>query len=84
MKNYYVTFDSHEQAIELHEELKKNGFRSVIAPTPRAISKCCGVCVMVGEFEIEGVRKHIEKNGCSHRTIECVEQNFDPKRDRYI
>ena len=83
MKNYYVTFDSHEQAIQLHEELKNNGFKCVIAPTPRAISKCCGVCVMVGEAESEGARKHIEGNGCAHRSIECVEQDFDPKRDRY-
>ena len=84
MKNYYVTFDSHEQAIKLHEELKENGFRSVIAPTPRAISKCCGVCVMIGEAEIDAARKHIEDKGCVHRSIECVEQDFDPKRDRYV
>ena len=84
MKNYYVTFDSHEQAIELHEDLRANGFKSVIAPTPRAISKCCGVCVMVGEAEIEGVRKHIDENVCPHRSIECVEQKFDAKRDRYV
>jgi hypothetical protein len=78
-----VTFDSHEEAISLHDELKKNGYKNVIAPTPRVISKCCGVCVMIEEPEIGAVRKYIEENGCPHRSIECIDQVFDPKRDRY-
>lgn len=83
MRKCYVTFNSHEDAIMLHDELKENGFKNVIAPTPRVISKCCGVCVMVDESEIEAVRKHIKDKDCPHRSIECIDQVFDPKRDRY-
>ena len=83
MRKCYVTFNSHEDAIMLHDELKENGLKNVIAPTPRVISKCCGVCVMVDESEIDAVRKHIKDKDCPHRSIECIDQVFDPKRDRY-
>ena len=83
-KNYYITFENHEQAIMLLGELRAGGHRAVIAPTPREISMCCGVCVMVREDEIEAVRKHIEQHDSTFKSIEGVVQQFNPNRDRYL
>ena len=44
---YFILFDNHEQAIKMHRDLQNAGIDSRIAPTPRAASLCCGVCLMI-------------------------------------
>ena len=53
---HYVLFPNHDNAMRLHRELKALGVRAVIAPTPRAASKCCGVSLLVKEEDLGAIR----------------------------
>lgn len=84
MIRYYILFESHEQAVALHAMLKGEGFRSVIAPTPRTASVCCGVSLMISEEEIEAVKAFLKEHPeCVYKSVERVEQKFNTKRDKY-
>ena len=36
-----------KKGMRLHRELKKLGVRAVIAPTPRVLSACCGISLLI-------------------------------------
>lgn len=79
----YVLFPNHDNAMRLHRELKALGIRAVIAPTPRAASKCCGVSLMVREDELEAIKACAVEHGIEILKIAEVEKNVNPRRDRY-
>ncbi|MCI2058680.1 MAG: DUF3343 domain-containing protein [Oscillibacter sp.] len=83
MTAYYILFDNHEQAVRLHGQLRMGGLGSVIAPTPRSVSVCCGVSLMISEEEIGAVRTFLSHHACVYRSVERVEQEFNPRRDAY-
>lgn len=80
---HYVLFPNHDNAMRLYKELKKLGVRAVIAPTPRSVSKCCGVSLMVEEKDLENIRECIEEQKIEIWEIAAVERDVNPKRDRY-
>ena len=84
MKNYwYILFENHEQAVFLYRELKEAGFGAVIAPTPRALSLCCGVAVMIKDEEGEAVGSYLREHGCIYKRYEKLEQSFNAHNDHY-
>lgn len=83
MRNYYILFDSHEQAVQLHSQLRTAGLTSAIAPTPRAITVCCGVALLIREEDIAAVRAYLDTHSCVYRSVESIEQTFNPRRDSY-
>lgn len=80
---HYVLFPNHDNAMRLYKELKKLGVRAVIAPTPRSVSKCCGVSLMVEEKDLDAIRACIEEHRIEIWEIAAVERDVNPKRDRY-
>lgn len=80
---HYVLFPNHDNAMRLYSELKKIGVRAVIAPTPRSLSKCCGVSLMVEEKDLEEIRTCIEEHQIEIWEISAIEKDLNPKRDRY-
>lgn len=70
-KVFYVLFNNHENGLKLNSKLKENGLQSMISPTPRSLSKCCGISLIVEENDIEII------------TIESIERDINPNRDRY-
>ncbi len=80
---YYMLFDNHEQAVRMYRNLKKKGAGVQIAPTPRALTKCCGVAIMLEEDQIDIVREYIHGHEDEYKTLEKLEVEFDPKRDHY-
>ena len=84
MKNYwYILFENHEQAVALYKELKEAGFGAVISPTPRALSLCCGVAVMIKDDEGEAVGRYLTEHGCTYKRYEKLGQSFDARHDHY-
>lgn len=79
----YVLFPNHDNAMRLHRELKALGVRAVIAPTPRAASKCCGVSLLVKEEDLGAIKSCVEEHGIEILTIAEIERDVNPKRDRY-
>ncbi len=55
----------------------------MIAPTPRAASKCCGVSLLILEEDKEAVEACIEEHGIEILKIAAIERDVNPKRDRY-
>ena len=84
MLNYYILFESHEQAVRLHGEFRQAGIQTAISPTPRAVTVCCGVSLLVRETEIDRVRDYLATHTCTYKSVERLEQEFNPHRDRYI
>ena len=80
---HYVLFPNHDNAMRLYNELKKAGVRAVIAPTPRSLSKCCGVSLMVEEKDLDTIRACIDVHQIEIWEIAAIEIDLNPKRDRY-
>lgn len=80
---YCILFDNHEQAVSLHAELKNQGFHSAIAPTPRSLTVCCGVCLMIRPEEYTGVKQYVTSHGSVYKSICEYDHDFNPKRDHY-
>lgn len=80
---HYVLFPNHDNAMRLHRELKALGVKAVIAPTPRAASKCCGVSLMVRKDDLEMIKACVTEQGIEILKIAEIERDVNPKRDRY-
>lgn len=82
-KVFYVLFNNHENGLKLNSKLKENGLQSMISPTPRSLSKCCGISLIVEENELDEVRRVVEENDIEIITIESIERDINPNRDKY-
>lgn len=80
---HYVLFPNHDNAMRLYKEVKTLGVKAVIAPTPRAASKCCGVSLRVSEEDIEAIRQCAANHNIEIQDIAAVEKDVNPNRDRY-
>ncbi|WP_138264582.1 DUF3343 domain-containing protein [[Clostridium] hylemonae] len=80
---HYVLFPNHDNGMRLHRELKAEGVRAVIAPTPRSASKCCGISLLIEKDDIETVKRCIEEHGIEILDIVEIKRDIDPNRDKY-
>lgn len=83
MKQYYVLFDNHTDGMALYQELKKNGLSAVISPTPRSLSKCCGISLLISSEEVEQVKVIAQRSKLNYLRIDFLERSFDNHRDQY-
>ena len=83
MKQYYVLFNNHENGMRLKKELNNAKIKAVIAPTPRKLSKCCGISLMIEEEDIESIRQIAEEMKIEILEIDWIEKDFNASRDRY-
>ena len=84
MTKYYILFDNHEQAIKLRRDLQNAGISSVIAPTPREASLCCGVCLRIDEQEYPALERYLKNNASTYRELKKINESFNAKRDSYL
>ena len=84
MTKYYILFDNHEQAIKLRRDLQNAGIGSVIAPTPREASLCCGVCLRIDEQEYPELERYLKNNTARYRELKKINESFNAKRDSYL
>ncbi|MEG0250204.1 MAG: DUF3343 domain-containing protein [Peptostreptococcus sp.] len=82
-KIFYVLFNNHENGLKLNSLLKENSLKSTISPTPRSLSKCCGISLIVEEKELEDVMKVVKENDIEIIAIESIERDMNPNRDVY-
>ncbi len=82
-KVYYVLFNNHTNGLKLHKVLRSKGLTATISPTPRSLSKCCGVSLIVDEAELEEVREAIRENDIEILDIEYIEKDVNNNRDVY-
>lgn len=82
-KIFYVLFNNHENGLKLNSLLKENSLKSTISPTPRSLSKCCGISLIVEEDELEDVKRVVKENEIEIIAIESLERDINPNRDVY-
>ena len=80
---WYVLFENHTQGLLLDVLLREAGLHATIVPTPRALSKSCGVALALLANEVDDVRAVIEQKGATVLEIASLEQDINPRRDRY-
>ncbi len=82
-KIFYVLFNNHENGLKLNSLLKENSLKSTISPTPRSLSRCCGISLIVEEDELEDVKRVVKENDIEIIAIESLERDINPNRDVY-
>jgi len=82
-KVYYVLFNNHTNGLKLHKILRSKGLTATISPTPRSLSKCCGISLIVDEKELDQVRVEISENDIEILAIESIEKDVNNNRDIY-
>lgn len=61
--NSYVLFPSHTDGLALEKVLKSKGMKYTIVPTPRELSKCCGISIMIHPENVSDIEKLLEDHG---------------------
>lgn len=80
---HYVIFSNHDNGMRLYQELKKQGIPATISPTPRAVSKCCGISLMIDEKDVAAVESCAREKKIEILQIAAIERDLNPRRDRY-
>lgn len=81
--DYYVLFSNHDNGMRLYRALKSRGLRSVIAPTPRQLSTCCGISLKIEQEEKDQVADCAREENIPILGIEGLERHLRSDRDRY-
>ena len=85
MIRYYILFDNYEQGLGLHDLLDDAGVMNRIAPAPAAARGrlCCGMSLLVEADAIEQARAVIQRENAAYHSIVPLENQLQPRRDRY-
>jgi len=59
--NCYVLFPNVTEGLKLEKHLKENNIKYTIVPTPRELSKCCGICIMYEKEVEDSVKRVVDK-----------------------
>ena len=62
-QNYYILFPNVTEGLKLEKHLKEKNIKYTIVPTPRELSKCCGICIMYDKEVEDSIKLEVEKNG---------------------
>jgi hypothetical protein len=82
-EQHFILFHDHTTGMELYRKLKETGIRTTIAPTPRSISKCCGISLLIKKEDLAEIRRLIEEHKIEILDIVTKENGFDIHRDKF-
>ena len=83
MISYYVLFPNHYNGMRLYRDMKENGLKCTIAPTPREASKCCGISLLVKKEDLDQIRQIVKEKQIEILQIAEIKKYIYPNRDRY-
>jgi len=76
----FILFPSHSDGLALEKVLKTNKVKYTIVPTPRALSKCCGISIRINPDDISTVKGVLNDNPSINiegiHTLEKKKSNF--------
>ena len=81
--HYYVLFQNHTDATAMYRSLKSKEVYAQISPTPRELSVCCGVSLLVKGEDVERIREIAEAEQLAYISISGLNNEFDNTRHRY-
>lgn len=83
MRHYYILFQNHTDSTAMYQALKKEGFDVRISPTPRELSVCCGVSLLIKKEDVAKITRTANEKRLSYISIEGLNNTFDNTRHRY-
>ena len=83
MLHYYVLFNNHTEGLALYKAVKAAGMKAQISPTPRELSVCCGISLLIQEQDVTAIEKLAAEQDLSYISIESLDNEFNNQRHRY-
>lgn len=82
---YYITFDTYEEAMAMHDDLDRSSIGNKISPAPLDLVSgvCCGVSLMIEPSDKEKIDNYLKETKLKYLKFVKAERTFKPKRDRY-
>lgn len=59
--DYYILFNTHTDGLMTAKKLKENNIKYTIVPTPRQLSKCCGIAIKYEHEDEKAILDIIDK-----------------------
>ena len=81
--HYYVLFQNHTDATAMYRTLKSAGIYAQISPTPRELSVCCGVSLLIHGEDLERIKEIAEEKHLSYLSVSGLNNTFDNTRHKY-
>jgi hypothetical protein len=81
--HYYILFQNHTDATAMYRTLKKKSVYAQISPTPRELSVCCGVSLLIHGEDVETIKAIAAEEGLNYLSIHGLNNTFDNTRHKY-
>ena len=81
---YLIAFDSNTIAMELRQELERLGVAHVVMPTPRTVTKSCGLSIRFDSQDYPCVEKAIEAVAESPSLYAFYRASGDPRKPDFV
>lgn len=81
--HYYILFQNHTDATAMYRALKGAGMYAQISPTPRELSVCCGVSLLVHGEDVEQIEAMAKEKDLAYLSISGLNNTFDNTRHKY-
>ena len=81
--HYYVLYQNHTDAMAMYRSLKEKDIYAQISPTPRELSVCCGVSLLVQGEDVERIKEIAKEEGLAYLSISGLNNIFDNTRHKY-
>lgn len=81
--HYYVLFQNHTDAMAMYRSLKNKELYAQISPTPRELSVCCGVSLLVKGEDVGRIEEIASEEKLAYLSISGLNNKFDNTRHRY-
>jgi hypothetical protein len=81
--HYYILFQNHTDATAMYRSLKGKGMYAQISPTPRELSVCCGVSLLIHGEDVDRIKEIAEAENLAYLSISGLNNTFDNTRHKY-
>ena len=81
--HYYILFQNHTDAMAMYRALKSRSLYAQISPTPRELSVCCGVSLLVKGEDVPAITAIAEEDKLNYISISGLNNTFDNTRHKY-
>ena len=81
--HYYVLFQNHTDAMAMYRALKKCSIYAQISATPRELSVCGGVSLLIHGEDVEEIKAIAEAESLNYLSIHGLNNTFDNTRHKY-
>jgi hypothetical protein len=67
----------------MYRTLKKSSIYAQISPTPRELSVCCGVSLLIHGEDVNQIKEIAEADHLNYLSIDGLNNTFDNTRHKY-